>query len=106
MGPLDHSPSREMKRLPFTSLSEETLLKTFCKKLLELRSTNSRSKTSPPKVSSVWTSTSSSPEQERESQRESTHQANSENSRELPLMKPSNGLPKRWLVPLFEHLIE
>merc|ERR1712227_662212 len=59
-----------------------------------------------PLVSSVWTSTSFSEEPERESPRESTPQANSEDSKESPAMRLSNGSPRRWLVQLFEHLIK
>merc|ERR1712070_1137425 len=59
-----------------------------------------------PLVSSVWTSTSSSQELERELPRESTPLVNSESSRESPPMKPSNGSLRRWLVQLYEHLIK
>merc|ERR1719371_88498 len=109
------------------SPSEVPVLKISYRRLSESRSTSSGRATSPLKVTSVsvsmstlilvssmmcqlvfseWTSTSSSEELERESQRESTLQANSENSRESPLTRPSNGSLRKWLVPLFEHLIK
>jgi hypothetical protein len=53
-------------------------------------------------VFSEWISTLFSAEQERESPRESTLEASSENSKELPLKKPNNGSPKSALVPSSE----
>merc|ERR1712039_864326 len=125
--PSEVSPSRETKRLPFTSLSEVPAPKNSSKRHSESRSTSSESTTSQlkatsvsvlmstsilvssmmcPLVSSVWTSTSSSEEPERELPRESTPPANSEDSKESPAMRLSNGSPRRWLVQLFEHLIK
>ena len=56
-------------------------------------------------VSSVWTSTSTLSELERESAGESMLEESSETSREFPLTRPSNGSPRRWLAPLYEHRI-
>jgi hypothetical protein len=55
-----------------------------------------------PQVFSVWISTSSSLELERESQQESTPEENSANSKELQLMKPDNGSPRNAPEPSFE----
>jgi hypothetical protein len=56
-------------------------------------------------VFSVWISTLSLQEQERESQEESMLEENSENIKESQLMKLNNGSLKRWLEPSFEILI-
>jgi len=54
-------------------------------------------------VSSVWTSTLFSAVLVRELPVESTLVENSENSNVSQLMKPSNGLPRNVLVPLYEQ---
>merc|ERR1712166_990590 len=118
------SPSREMKKLQYMLQLEASKLKPFLIMPLRLRSTSWEEETSlmmvtsdsvskntsisessmiPTPVFSVWISTLSSPELERESPRESTPEANSENSKESLLMMPSNGSLRSALEPSFER---
>merc|ERR1711907_277403 len=106
--PLEESKLRLFSKMPLrsrnTSLRKETSLRMATLDSVLMSISISESSMTPTLVSSVWISTLSLEELERELPEESTVGANLVSIKESPPRMPSNGSPKKWLEPSFDEM--